>query len=76
MAKDLSKPRIQSATTYKLYVISCIIVTSGIVLMFKFPEMQSLDPGIDPLSLTVLGLTIKIWKAVHVLASLALKISP
>jgi hypothetical protein len=51
-------------------VISCIIAASGVVLMFKFPEMNSLGPGLDPLSLTVLGLSIKFWKAAHVLASL------
>ena len=71
MRKDTSKPRIHSATTYKLYIISCIIASSGIVLMLKFPEMHSLDPGIDPLSFVVYGLSIKIWKIIHILSSLA-----
>jgi hypothetical protein len=69
--KDTSKPRIHSATTYKLYIISCIIASSGIVLMLKFPEMHSLESGIDPLSFTVYGLSIKIWKIIHILFSLA-----
>ena len=71
MDKDTSKPRIHAATTYKLYVISCIIASSGIVLMLKFPEMHSLDPEVDPLSLVVYGLSIKIWKVIHILSSLA-----
>ena len=69
--KDTSKPKIHSATTYKLYIISCIIASSGFVLMLKFPEMHSLDPGVDPLSLTVYGLSIKIWKIIHILFSVA-----
>lgn len=69
--EDTSKPRIHSATTYKLYIISCIIASSGIVLMLKFPEMHSLEPGIDPLSFTVYGLSIKIWKIIHILSSFA-----
>ena len=69
--KDTSKPRIHSATTYKLYIISCILTSSGIVLLLKFPEMHSLDPGIDPLSFLVYGLSIKAWKIIHILSSLA-----
>ena len=69
--KDTSKPKIHSATTYKLYILSCILASSGIVLMFKFPEMHALEPGIDPLSFTVFGLSMKIWKIIHLLASLA-----
>ena len=38
--------------------------------MLKFPEMHSLEPGIDPLSLKVYGLSIKYWKVVHILSSL------
>ena len=68
--KDTSKPRIHSATTYKLYIFSCIIASSGLVLMLKFPEMHSLEPGVDPLSFTVYGLSIKIWKIIHILSSL------
>ncbi len=71
MDKDTSKPKIHSATTYKLYIISCIIASSGIVLMLKFPEMHSLESGIDPLSFTVYGLSIKVWKVIHILFSLA-----
>ena len=71
MEKDVSKPRIHAATTYKLYIISCVITASGLVLMLKFPEMHSLDPGIDPLSFVVYGLSIKIWKIIHILSSLA-----
>ena len=71
MEKDLSKPRIHAATTYKLYIISCLITSSGIILMLKFPEMHSLESGIDPLSFTVYGLSIKIWKIIHILSSLA-----
>ena len=71
MDKDTSKPKIHSATTYKLYIISCIIASSGFVLMLKFPEMHSLEPGIDPLSFTVYGLSIKSWKVIHILFSLA-----
>lgn len=70
MDKDTSKPKIHSATTYKLYIISCAIASSGFVLMLKFPEMHSLESGIDPLSLTVYGLSIKIWKIIHILSSL------
>ena len=69
--KDTSKPKIHSATTYKLYIISCIITSSGIVLLLKFPEMHSLESGIDPLSFAVYGLSIKIWKIIHILSSLA-----
>jgi hypothetical protein len=69
--KDTSKPRIHSATTYKLYIVSCIIVASGIILFLKFPEMQSLEPGIDPLSFLVYGLSIKMWKVIHILSSTA-----
>ena len=71
MDKDTSKPKIHSATTYKLYIISCIITSSGIVLLLKFPEMHSLESGIDPLSFVVYGLSIKIWKIIHILSSLA-----
>jgi len=71
MEKDTSKPKIHSATTYKLYIFSCILASSGIVLMFKFPEMHSLEAGIDPLSFTVYGLSMKIWKIIHLLTSLA-----
>jgi len=71
MDKDTSKPKIHSATTYKLYIISCIIASSGIVLMLKFPEMHSLESGIDPLSFKVYGLSIKYWKVIHILSSLA-----
>ena len=39
--------------------------------MLKFPEMHSLEPGTDPLSLSVYGLSIKLWKVVHILSSLA-----
>lgn len=69
--KDISKPKIHSATTYKLYILSCILTSSGIVLMFKFPEMHSLEPGIEPLSILVYGLSIKAWKIIHILSSLA-----
>ena len=68
---DTSKPKIHSATTYKLYIFSCIIASSGIVLMLKFPEMHSLEAGVEPLSFTVYGLSIKIWKVIHILSSLA-----
>jgi hypothetical protein len=68
--KDTSKPKIHSATTYKLYIITCIIASSGFVLMLKFPEMYSLESGIDPLSLAVYGLSIKHWKVIHILSSL------
>lgn len=68
--KDTSKPKIHSSTTYKLYIITCIIASSGTVLMLKFPEMHSLEPGIDPLSFTVYGLSIKPWKIIHILSSL------
>ena len=71
ITKDTSRPKIHSATTYKLYIISCIITASGIVLMSKFPEMHSLDSGIDPLSFVVYGLSIKYWKIIHILSSLA-----
>ena len=68
--KDTSKPKIHSATTYKLYIVSCIIASSGLVLMLKFPEMNSLESGIEPLSLVVYGLSIKAWKIIHILSSL------
>ncbi len=68
--KDTSISRIHTATTYKLYIISCIMTSSGIVLLLKFPEMHSIDPGIDLLSFTVYGLSIKIWKMIHILSSL------
>jgi Domain of unknown function (DUF4405) len=71
MEKDTSKSKIHAATTYKLYIASCIAASSGIVLMLKFPEMHSLEPGIAPLSFTVYGLSIKAWKIVHILSSLA-----
>ena len=71
MEKDTSLPRIHSATTYKLYIISCIIAASGFVIMLKFPEMHDLAEGVDPLSFTVYGLSIKIWKMIHILFSLA-----
>ena len=70
MKKDTSKSRIHAATTYKLYIASCIAASSGIVLMLKFPEMHSLDAGVDPLSFTVYGLSMKLWKIVHILSSL------
>ena len=69
--KDTSKSKIHSATTYKLYIISCLIASSGLVLMLKFPEMHSLESGTDPLSFVVYGLSIKIWKIIHILSSLA-----
>jgi hypothetical protein len=69
--KDTSKPKIHSATTYKLYIVSCIALSSGIILMAKFPEMHSLESGIDPLSFRVYGLPIKNWKVIHTLSSLA-----
>jgi membrane protein implicated in regulation of membrane protease activity len=69
--KDTSKPRIHSATTYKLYIISCIVASSGIILMLKFPEMHLLESGIDPLSFVVYGFSIKIWKIIHILSSFA-----
>ncbi|MDH3891871.1 MAG: DUF4405 domain-containing protein [candidate division Zixibacteria bacterium] len=71
MAKDTSKPMIHSATTYKLYLISCIVMSSGLVLLLKFPEMQLLDPAIDPISLSVYGLSMGVWKIVHFLSSIA-----
>ena len=71
MGKDTSKPRIHSATTYKLYVFFCICASSGVILMFKFPEMHSLGPGVDPLSFEVYGLSVKVWKLIHILSSLA-----
>ena len=39
--------------------------------MLKFPEMHALDPGIEPLSFRVYGLSIKFWKIIHILSSLA-----
>lgn len=71
MEKDTSLPRIHSATTYKLYIASSVIASSGLVIMLKFPEMHSLEAGVDPLSFTVYGLSIKIWKVIHILFSLA-----
>jgi membrane protein implicated in regulation of membrane protease activity len=38
--------------------------------MLKFPEMNSLESGIDPLSLVVYGLSIIMWKIIHILSSL------
>ena len=70
MEKDTSKPKIHSATTYKLYIISCIIACSGFIILLKFPEMHSLEPGVDPLSFKVYGLSLKTWKIVHTLFSL------
>lgn len=69
--KDTSRPKINSATTYKLYLISCVLAFSGFVLLLKFPEMHSLPSGVDPLSLSVYGLSIKAWKIIHVVFSLA-----
>lgn len=74
MQKDTSLPRIHSATTYKLYIFSCIAAASGLIIMLKFPEMHDLDPGVDPLSFTVYGLSIKLWKVIHILSSLAFMI--
>ena len=74
MEKDLSKPKIHAATTYKLYIVSCMAVSSGIVLMLKFPEMHSLEPGTDPLSFAVYGFSMKTWKIVHILSSLVFMI--
>lgn len=70
MQKDTSLPRIHSATTYKLYITSCILASSGLILMFKFPEMHDLAPGVDPLSFKVYGLSIKLWKIIHLVFSL------
>lgn len=70
MEKDTSMPRIHSATTYKLYIISCIIACSGFIILLKFPEMHSLEAGADPLSFKVYGLSIKAWKITHTLFSL------
>ncbi len=70
MKKDTSRPRIHSATTYKLYIVTCIMAASGFIILLKFPEMHALEPGIDPLSFTVYGLSIKIWKMTHILSSL------
>lgn len=71
MEKDTSKPKIHAVTTYKLYIVSCIITASGIILLLKFPEMQSLEPEIDPLSFAVYGFSMKGWKIIHILSSLA-----
>jgi membrane protein implicated in regulation of membrane protease activity len=38
--------------------------------MLKFPEMNSLESGIDPLLLVVYGLSIIMWKIIHILSSL------
>ena len=70
MEKDTSMPRIHSATTYKLYIISCIIACSGFIILLKFPEMHSLEAGVDPLSFKVYGLSLKVWKIIHTLFSL------
>ena len=70
MEKDTSMPRIHSATTYKLYIISCIIACSGFIILLKFPEMHSLEAGVDPLSFEVYGLSLKVWKIIHTLFSL------
>lgn len=72
--KDTSLPRIHSATTYKLYIFTCIAAASGLVIMLKFPEMHDLEPGVDPLSFTVYGMSIKVWKIIHILSSLAFMI--
>jgi hypothetical protein len=72
ISKDTSKPRIHSAITYKLYIVTCLLTSSGIVLMIKFPEMYSLEPEVNPLSFVVYGISIKGWKVIHILASLAL----
>ena len=71
MQKDTSKPKIHSATTYKLYIVSCIIIASGMILMFKFPEMHAIEEGVDPISFEVYGFSMKIWKIIHILSSLA-----
>lgn len=71
MKKDTSKSRIHAASTYKLYLISCIAASSGIVLMLKFPEMHTLEPNVDPLSFLVFGLSLKSWRLIHILSSLA-----
>jgi len=39
--------------------------------MLKFPEMHSLESGINPLAFKVYGLSIKYWKVIHILSSLA-----
>lgn len=71
MTKDTSKPRIHAATTYKLYVISCVVAASGLILMLKFPEMHALEPGVDLQSLLVYGLSLKAWKVIHFISALA-----
>jgi hypothetical protein len=43
---------------------------SGFILWLKFPETHALDSGTDLLSLTVYGLSAKIWKIIHILTSL------
>jgi predicted ferric reductase len=45
------------------------MTSSGLVLLLKFPEMHSLESGIDLLSFTVYGLSIKSWKIMHILSS-------
>ncbi|OVE76712.1 hypothetical protein BVX98_05380 [bacterium F11] len=70
MEKDTSKPKIHAATTYKLYVFFCICLSSGLIIMLKFPEMHSLGPEIDPLSFKVYGLPVKGWKIIHLISSL------
>lgn len=69
--KDISKPRIHSAISYKLYLLTCLLTCSGLVLMLKFPEMHALEPGVDPLSFKVYGLSMKGWKMLHIFSSLA-----
>ena len=71
MGKDTSKSKVHSATTYKLYIFSCIIVATGIVLLSKFPETHTLETGADLLQFKVYGLSIKHWKMMHLLSSFA-----
>jgi cation transport ATPase len=70
MEKDTSKPRIHSATTYKLYILSCVAACSGFILLLKFPEMHALEAGVDPLSFAVYGLNMKAWKIIHLISSI------
>ena len=46
------------------------MASSGLVVLLKFPEMHSLEPGTDPLSFAVYGLSIKSWKIMHIISSL------
>ena len=69
--KDTSKSKMHSATTYKLYILTCIIISSGIVLLAKFPETHTLETGSDLLSFHVYGLSIKYWKMIHFISSIA-----